>query len=31
MTRVDFGQSLILIATVGIALLNWAVVRGRAG
>jgi basic amino acid/polyamine antiporter, APA family len=31
MSRVDFGQSLILIATVGIALANWAVVRGRAG
>ena len=30
-TRVDFGQSLILVATVVLALLNWAVVaRGKA-
>jgi len=27
MSQVDFGQSLILIATVGIALANWIVVR----
>jgi hypothetical protein len=26
-TRVDFGQSLILIATIALALLNWLVVR----
>jgi len=26
-TRVDFGQSLILIATIALALLNWVVVR----
>ena len=25
-TRVDFGQSLILIATIALALVNWAVV-----
>ncbi len=25
-TRVDFGQSLILVATIMLALLNWAVV-----
>jgi APA family basic amino acid/polyamine antiporter len=33
MSQVDFGQSMILIATIGIALLNWAVVarRGAAG
>jgi APA family basic amino acid/polyamine antiporter len=31
MSQVDFGQSLILIATIAIALLNWAVVsRGKA-
>ncbi len=29
-TRVDFGQSLILIATVALALLNWAVVARRS-
>ena len=30
-TRVDFGQSLILIATIALALVNWAVVaRGHA-
>lgn len=28
-TRVDFGQSLILVATVVLALLNWAVVARR--
>ena len=28
-TRVDFGQSLILLATVAIGLLNWLVVRNR--
>ena len=28
-TRVDFGQSLILIATIALALLNWAVVRNH--
>ena len=26
-TRVDFGQSLILVATIVLALLNWATVR----
>ena len=30
LTRVDFSKSLILLATVGIAALNWLVVRGRA-
>jgi APA family basic amino acid/polyamine antiporter len=31
MSQVDFGQSIILLATVAIALLNWAVVaRGKA-
>jgi amino acid transporter len=30
LTRVDFGQSLILLATIAIALLNWIVVRKRA-
>jgi hypothetical protein len=30
-SQVDFGQSLILIATIAIALANWAVVaRGKA-
>ena len=29
-TRVDFGQSLFLLATVAVALLNWALVRDRA-
>ena len=30
-TRVDFGQSLILIATIALAFVNWAVVaRGSA-
>jgi amino acid transporter len=29
LTRVDFGKSLILLATVGTALLNWALVRDR--
>jgi APA family basic amino acid/polyamine antiporter len=29
-TRVDFGQSLILLATIAIALLNWVLVRKRA-
>ncbi|MGB0032721.1 MAG: APC family permease [Candidatus Sulfotelmatobacter sp.] len=28
-TRVDFGQSLILIATIALASLNWLVVRNR--
>jgi amino acid transporter len=28
-TRVDFGQSLILVATIALALVNWAVVRHR--
>jgi APA family basic amino acid/polyamine antiporter len=29
-TRVDFGQSLILVATVALGLVNWAVVRGKS-
>src|SRR5271156_1561661 len=30
-TRVDFGQSLILVATIVLALVNWAIVaRGKA-
>jgi APA family basic amino acid/polyamine antiporter len=29
LTRVDFSKSVILLATVGIGLLNWAVVRQR--
>jgi len=29
-TRVDFGQSLILLATIAIALLNWILVRNRS-
>ena len=28
-TQVDFGQSVILVATVALALVNWAVVAGR--
>ena len=28
-TQVDFGQSMILVATVALALVNWAVVAGR--
>jgi hypothetical protein len=28
-TRVDFGQSLIVIATIALALLNWIVVRRK--
>jgi basic amino acid/polyamine antiporter, APA family len=30
LTRVDFGKSLILLATIAVALLNWALVRDRA-
>src|ERR1700686_2928728 len=30
-TRVDFGQSLILVATIALAFVNWAVVRRSAG
>ena len=30
LTRVDFGKSLILLAAIGVALLNWALVRDRA-
>ena len=30
-TRVDFGQSLILLATIAIGLLNWMVVRDQPG
>jgi amino acid transporter len=29
LTRVDFGKSVILIATIAVALLNWALVRDR--
>ncbi len=29
-TRVDFGQSLILVATIALAFLNWAVVARRS-
>ena len=29
-TRVDFGQSMIVMATVALALVNWAMVRNRA-
>jgi basic amino acid/polyamine antiporter, APA family len=29
LTRVDFGKSLIVLATIAVALLNWALVRGR--
>jgi hypothetical protein len=29
LTRVDFGQSLFLLATVGVGLINWALVRDR--
>jgi basic amino acid/polyamine antiporter, APA family len=28
-TRVDFGQSLILVATIALAFMNWAAVAGR--
>jgi hypothetical protein len=28
-TRVDFGQSLILVATVALAFVNWAVVSRK--
>jgi amino acid transporter len=30
LTRVDFGKSVILLATIAVALLNWALVRDRA-
>jgi basic amino acid/polyamine antiporter, APA family len=30
LTRVDFSQSAILLATIGTALVNWFVVRGRS-
>ena len=30
-TRVDFGQSLILVATIALAFVNWAVVARRSG
>jgi APA family basic amino acid/polyamine antiporter len=29
MTRVDFSKSLVLLATIALALLNWAAVRDR--
>ena len=29
-TRVDFGQSLILVATIALALVNWAIVARRS-
>ncbi|MFY9950493.1 MAG: hypothetical protein WAK27_17485, partial [Candidatus Sulfotelmatobacter sp.] len=28
-TRVDFGQSMIVIATIALALVNWVMVRNR--
>jgi hypothetical protein len=28
-TRVDFGKSVILLATIAAALINWALVRDR--
>jgi hypothetical protein len=28
-TQVDFGQSLILVSTVALALMNWAIVSRR--
>ena len=28
-TRVDFGQSMILVATIGLAFVNWAVVARK--
>jgi amino acid transporter len=31
LTRVDFGQSVLVLATVAVALLNWALVRERGG
>jgi hypothetical protein len=30
-TRVDFGQSLILLATIAVATLNWILVRKQPG
>ena len=30
LTRIDFGKSIILLGTIGVALLNWALVRDRA-
>jgi amino acid transporter len=30
LTRVDFGKSVVLLLTIGAALLNWALVRGAA-
>jgi amino acid transporter len=30
-TRVDFGQSLILVVTISLAFVNWAVVARRDG
>jgi basic amino acid/polyamine antiporter, APA family len=30
LTRVDFGKSLILLATLAVGLINWALVRNRA-
>jgi amino acid transporter len=29
LTRIDFGKSVILLGTIGVALLNWALVRDR--
>jgi hypothetical protein len=29
LTRVDLGKSVILLATIAVALLNWALVRDR--
>jgi len=30
LTRADFGKSIILLATIAVALLNWVLVRDRA-
>jgi uncharacterized membrane protein HdeD (DUF308 family) len=30
-TRVDFDQSLILLATIAVGFLNWLIVRNRKG
>jgi APA family basic amino acid/polyamine antiporter len=30
LTRVDFGKSVVLLLTIGVALLNWALVRRSA-
>jgi hypothetical protein len=30
LTGVDFGKSVVLLLTIGVALVNWALVRGTA-